>query len=135
MNKMTKHQSIQSVREELVSYIKENIKDYIDTKVSELRYNLFSKDGYIVGIYESKQWLRIHGLDGLEVLNDVKRFEIDMYGEISETRIKELTSYETLVNAYWYWVGNLVLEESDCLFDNRNKFLTEEIADKIIGEL
>lgn len=133
--KMTKQKIKQSVREELVSYIEENIKDYIDTEVSELHHNLFNTGYYIVGSYDAKQWLKSHDLDGLEVLNEVVEFEMDNFGEVSETRIKELTSYEKLVSSYVYWVGEEMLSEVDCLSDNWDNFLTEEIADKVIAEL
>lgn len=132
---MTKHQSKQSVREELVSYIEDNIKDYIDTEVSELHLNLFNTGYYIVESYDAKRWLRTHDLDGLEVLNEVIQFEMDNFGEVSERRIKELTSYENLVNSYVYWIGQEILNEVQCLSNYWETLLTEEIADKIIGEL
>ena len=132
---MKTQQINKSVREELVSEIERNIKDHIGTEVSELHHNLFNTDYYILGIYESKQWLKSHDLDGLEVLNKVIQFEIDNFGEVSETRIKELTFYEKLVNSYVYWIGEEMLNEIDCLSDNWEKLLTEEIAEKIIAEL
>ena len=44
--------------------------------------------------------------------------------------------YEKLVNAYWYWIGQEILNESECLANNSDKqFLTKEMADKIVAEL
>ena len=125
-----------SVREELLNCIEDDIYTFVDTEVSDLHHNIFNTSFYVVGHYDAKQWLKIHDLDGLEVLNDVIEFEIDLFGEVGGTRIKELTSYEKLVNAYWYWIGQEILNESECLANNSDKqFLTKEMADKIVAEL
>ena len=132
---MKTQQIKQSVREELVIYIEDFIKDYIETEVCDLHHNLFNTDNYVVGDYDAKQWLKFNDLDGLEVLKKVIEFEMDNFGEVSETRIKELTSYEKLVNSYVYWIGQEILNEVHCLSNYWEKLLTGEIADKVIEEL
>lgn len=84
-----------SIRTELLEHINESQKDGLTTL-----HEIFG-DYYIIGYYQSSQWLKEHGLGELEAVNICNRFEREHFGEIHTT----FDNTEVLVNHLAYWYG------------------------------
>ena len=85
-----------TIREELENYIAQCREDGLTT-----HHQMFNESYYIVGYYQSSQWLKEHGLGELEAVNICNKFERDYLGEIHTT----FDNTETLVNHLAYWYG------------------------------
>ena len=84
-----------SVRTELT----EHINDYNTDEQNH--FTMFNEDYYIIGYYQSKEWLKLHNigeLEGVKICND---YEMEHFGEIQTT----FDNTEKLVNHLVYWFG------------------------------
>tara|TARA_B100000900_G_scaffold398924_1_gene400862 strand:+ start:403 stop:789 length:387 start_codon:yes stop_codon:yes gene_type:complete len=68
-----------SIKTELLEHINESQKDGLTT-----HHEMFNEDYYIIGYYQSSQWLKEHGLGELEAVNICKDFEREHFGEIED---------------------------------------------------
>jgi hypothetical protein len=59
-------------------------------------YHLFNEDYYIIGYYESEQWLKEHGVSPFEAIGTIQDYDIIEVG---------FGSSEAVVNAYVYILG------------------------------
>ena len=85
-----------SIRTELLEHINESQKDGLTT-----HQEIFNEDYYIIGYYQSSQWLKEHGLGELEAVNICKDFERENFGEVQT----DIDNTETLVNHLVFWYG------------------------------
>tara|TARA_R100000353_G_scaffold110537_1_gene79317 strand:- start:101 stop:397 length:297 start_codon:yes stop_codon:yes gene_type:complete len=85
-----------SIRTELLEHINESLSDGLKT-----HDEMFNEDYYIIGYYQSSQWLEEHGLGELEAVNICKDFEREIYGDVWT----EFDNTEQLVNNLVFWYG------------------------------
>lgn len=85
-----------SIKTELLEHINESQNDGLTT-----HDEMFNEDYYIIGYYQSSQWLKEHGLGELEAVNICKDFEREHFGEVQT----DIDNTETLVNHLVYWYG------------------------------
>ena len=85
-----------SIKTELLEHINESQNDGLTT-----HDEMFNEDYYIIGYYQSSQWLKEHGLGALEAVNICKDFEREHFGE-GHT---DFDNTEQLVNLLVYWYG------------------------------
>ena len=83
-----------SIRKELLEHINESQNDGLTT-----HHEMFNE--YIIGYYQSSQWLKKHGLGELDAVNICKDFERENFGEVQTN----IDNTETLVNHLAYWYG------------------------------
>ena len=84
-----------SVRTELTEHINDFNTD------EQNHFTMFNEDYYIIGYYQSKEWLKLHNigeLEGVKICND---YEMEHFGEIQTT----FDNTEKLVNHLVYWFG------------------------------
>ena len=118
--------------EEIISYTIDSLKDLKDYYTgygSDLHNTLYNTDYYIVGTYQAKQWL---GADAMDIIEDVKTYEQEMFGEVSTV----LSNAEAVVNMYVYILGEEVLSMSNHLQEECfDRHLTSDDIQLIIEDL
>ena len=108
MENYLSNDSIESVKNELLEYGKDNYKDHNFEDENELHYSLFNEDYYLIGYYNTSQWLKKHNIDQLDAVSFVQDYERDNFGDDS-VRIYDNT--ETLVNMLVYIIGEEIVNE------------------------
>jgi len=108
MKNYLSNDSIESVKNELLEYGKENYKDHNFEDEHELHYSLFNEDYYLIGYYNTAQWLKKHNIEQLDAVSFVQDYERDNFGDDS-VRIYDNT--ETLVNMLVYIIGEEIVNE------------------------
>ena len=70
---------------ELASHILDKINDGIidNNNRDEWHYYCFNEDYYIIGYYQSSQWLKHHNIGEFEAAGICQEYEKDNFGEIS----------------------------------------------------
>ena len=98
-----------SIKQELAQHLIDYINDGILTNdnYDEWHYYAFNEDYYIIGYYESSQWLKMHGIGEFEAAGICQQYEIDNFGES-----KVYDNSETTVNMLAYIYGEEIL--NDC---------------------
>ena len=96
-----------TIKEELQGYIIDKINDNILTNDNkdEWHYYAFNEDYYIIGYYESSQWLKRHGIGELEGASICNQYEINNFGESSN----KYDNTESIVNMLAYIYGEELL--------------------------
>jgi hypothetical protein len=98
-----KLQNYQSVKDELIEHIN-------DTPTEEQNhFRLFNEDYYIIGYYQSKEWLKEHEIGELEAVHLCNQYEEEHFGEVQTT----FDNTEKLVNHLVYWFGMDLCMELD----------------------
>lgn len=108
MENYLSNDSIESVKNELLEYGKDNYKDHNFEDENELHYSLFNEDYYLIGYYNTSQWLKKHNIEQLNAVSFVQDYERDNFGDDS-VRIYDNT--ETLVNMLVYIIGEEIVNE------------------------
>jgi hypothetical protein len=83
-----------SIRTELLEHINESLSDGLTT-----HHEMFG-DYYIIGYYQTAQWLKEHDLGELEAANICYEFQRSHIGEVTT-----FDNTEQLVNELAYWYG------------------------------
>ena len=94
-----------SIRTELTEHLNDTIK-YLDSS-EEIHYHAFNEDYYIIGYYQSEQWLKKHDLNTFEAIAICQEFEKEHLGDIFNC----FDNSETLVNHLVYWYGLEICNE------------------------
>ena len=84
-----------SVRKELTEHINDFNTD------EQNHFTMFNEDYYIIGYYQSEQWLKLHNIGELEGVRICNEYEMEHFGEIQTT----FDNTEKLVNHLVYWFG------------------------------
>lgn len=97
-----------SIKEELKSHLVDRINDRVltDENKDEWHFRSFNEDYYIIGYYESSEWLKKHDIGELEGANICIEYEIDNFGE---SQVYE--NSERVVNMLAYIYGEELLGE------------------------
>lgn len=95
---------------------------------TDLHFQFFNEDYYIIGTYNAKQWL-VENV--FEVIETIKEYENDNFGEV----LTDFSNPEKVVNMYVYIVGEEILAESETLRNKWNETLADKDIDNIISEL
>ena len=103
-----------SIKKELTQYAQDFIKErtqydssYMAKDISDIHYEMFNEDYYIIGYHQAEEWLKKHDLNTFEAI------EICNYHEEMEcgTIYTKFDNAEQLVNILVYWLGEEVLQE------------------------
>lgn len=84
-----------SVKKELTRHINE-----FNTE-EQNHFTMFNEDHYIIGYFQSSEWLKKHNIGELEGVNICNEYEMEHFGEIQTT----FDNTEKLVNHLVYWFG------------------------------
>ena len=128
---MHKEQEIKEYAEEQIKYHLEYDKNYLDNDISEIHYDLFNTDYYIIGTYQAKKWLGDKVFDVISIIQDYEQYN---FGELHT----DITDAEKVVNMYDYIVGEHILQ--DVINDIKreqitNDLLNDNLTDKTKGNL
>ncbi len=101
-----------SIKKELTEYITERVTEMkrykeLPTDISELHFELFNQDYYIIGYYAAEQWMMTHGLSAWEGMRICNEFEVEQFGQASD----KYDNAETTVNMLAYIYGEELLYE------------------------
>lgn len=99
-----------SIREELSSYIAEGIKEMkryteLPSDPQELHFKLFNEDYYIIGYFQSEEWLIKHRMETFEAISIVQEYEKEQFGEC-----RMYDNAESVVNMLAYIYGEELLK-------------------------
>ena len=115
------------VRNLIKDEIKDMIMDYEDVYGSDLAYEMYNNDYYIIGTYEAKQFLKEYFDDMLECL--------EQYGEEIGGTYPDITNAEKVATLLALFVAQDILNESKTLDECWGSRLTEENLEAIKEEL
>lgn len=110
-----------TIKEELKSYILDNINQYDFIEPIDLHHELFNSDYYIIGYYQAEQWLKKHSISifrGIEFVQDYQR------NNFGPDAIRTYDNAEDLVNMITYIIGEELImgemndEIEDIMHDN-----------------
>lgn len=79
--------------------------DWIQDNIDDLHHECFNTDYYIIGRYQAEQWL---GNNAFQVINTIKEYEQDNFGEVST----DFSDPEKVVNMYVYIIGELIMHDA-----------------------
>jgi hypothetical protein len=79
--------------------------DWIQDNIDDLHHECFNTDYYIIGRYQAEQWL---GNNAFQVINTIKEYEQDNFGEVST----DFSDPEKVVNMYVYIIGELIIHDA-----------------------
>jgi hypothetical protein len=88
--------------QEIADY--DTVHDFERRCVSDLFYDIFNTDYYIIGYYKAEQWL---GSDTFRCIEDVQQYEKDNFGEVNT----DFSSAEAIVNMWVYIHGEEIIQE------------------------
>lgn len=99
-----------------------DIIDYLpdDQDLSDLHDECFNADYYIIGIYESKQWLGNHVFEAIGI---VQEYEQSNFGQICT----DLSDPEKVTNMITYIFGEMVLYGCDIDLEGELGEVKEEL--------
>ena len=96
-----------SLIEEITDYIIDNIDGYNCPDIQELHHALFNTDYYIIGYYQAEQWLNKHFSSFFDMVNLVKEYELEQFGETGT--FLNMDNSEGYANAISYIAGAQIL--------------------------
>jgi hypothetical protein len=98
-----------SIKLELKGYVFDLIDEGVLTEENrdDWHFFAFNESPYLIGIYECKGWLALHGIDIFEAIRICQEYEMDNFGQI----YKPYDNAETLVNMLVYIYGEEVIAE------------------------
>lgn len=105
------------LKNELINHIIDHVNECDDDHdFSELHYECFNEDYYIIGYYQASEWLKKHDIDAFDAIDYVISYEKSNFGE-TNTAINS----EAIVNMLAYILGEEVISELDIDLDACNK--------------
>jgi len=92
-----------SIKKELTSYVLDLISEQVltDENREDWHYLAFNQDYYIIGYYQSSEWLKKHSIGELEGASICRQYEIDNFGESTT----DYDNTEKIVNMLAYIYG------------------------------
>ena len=98
-----------SIKSELKGYVFDLIDEGVLTEENrdDWHFFAFKESPYLIGYYECKGWLALHGIDIFEAIRICQEYEMDNFGQI----YKPYDNAETLVNMLVYIYGEEVIAE------------------------
>ena len=94
----------EEIKQHFLDYLAENTpEDGADP--FELHHEAFNMDYYIIGTYQATQWL---GDRAFEVINIIKEYEQDNFGEVST----DFSNPESVGNMHISWANKLFMSGS-----------------------
>ena len=118
---------MEELKEIIKSEIIENIEDFEGVYCCDLVYEMYNHDFYVVGIYQAKEFLRVHFDEMLETLEDYKLNFGEDYPEV--TNVEKLATL-VILNQAEKLVNNLQV-----IKNNWDNVITEKIIEDIKKEL
>lgn len=101
---MTKFNHEYFTREEILSdlldAVSSSIEDGSKVDTEQIFNDTFNADYYIIGTYEAEQALEQYGV--FEALEEVKKYQTELYGEFTPDFLKDLSDPEKLANILYY---------------------------------
>ena len=96
-------ENYQSVKTELMEHINDTPKE------DQNHFTMFNEDYYIIGYFQSSEWLKTHNIGELKGVSICNDYEMEHFGEIQTT----FDNTEKLVNHLVYWFGMDLCRELD----------------------
>ncbi|QDP51090.1 MAG: hypothetical protein Unbinned3907contig1000_33 [Prokaryotic dsDNA virus sp.] len=100
-----------SVRQELLEYIEDSIKDRVITNDNideDWHHILFNQDYYIIGYYNAEEFFKQHNISVWEAIQKTQEYEMDNFGKVSL-----YPNPENVANLYTYICGEELLSEAN----------------------
>jgi len=99
-----------SIETELKAHILGMVNDGVLTEDNQEDWHqiAFNKSYYIVGHYQANEWLKQHGVDAFEAIDDIIQYANDNFGEVYTA-----VHPESVVNMYVYILGEELLAGID----------------------
>ncbi len=99
-----------SIALELKAYILDMVNDGVLTEDNQEDWHqiAFNESYYVLGHYQANEWLKQHGVDAFEAIDDVIQYENDNFGEVHTA-----VNLESVVNMYVYILGEELLAGID----------------------
>jgi len=121
-----------STKQELTSYIIDKLNDLKGSNIygCDLHNEIFNTDYFIIGYYQSEQWLMANG-GVFNAIQEIKEYEEGNFGNV----MTDFSSSEKVCNMYVYILGEQILNNSEILREYWNDYLTDENIDELINEL
>jgi hypothetical protein len=97
----------ETIKRELMGHILDLINDGVLTNDNQedWHFHAFNEDYYLIGYYQTGEWLREHGIGELEGASICRQYEIDNFGE----NTTDYDNTETIVNMLAYIYGGELL--------------------------
>ena len=83
-------------------------KEYLKQDLSEIHYDLFNTDYYIIGYYKAEKWL---SNNVFKVIEEIKEYEQNNFGKVTT----DFSSSESVVNMYVYILGEHIIYNTDLI--------------------
>ena len=99
------------IKEYAIDTLKENVKydkDYLNKDISDIHFDLFNSDYYIIGYYKCRKWLKDEVFNVIECIKEYEEFN---FGEVTT----DFSSSEKVVNMYVYIIGEKLLYEDNII--------------------
>jgi hypothetical protein len=124
----TYRETIQELKSLIVDAINDGRLD--DVELCDLHHEVFNTDYYIIGRYDSEQWLINNG--GIfNAINVIKNYEEDNFGTITT----DFSEPERICNMYVYILGEEVVFNLNTVQNNFGKRLNDELLVELLEEL
>lgn len=117
--------------EELKGTIIDTVNDgrLLGIKVNEIHNEVFNTDYFIIGYYQSEEWLK-NNYGIFAAIDKIKEYETEQFGEVNT----DLSDSEKVVNMLAYILGEEILNESTVITDNWDNTLTKELQSELLEE-
>ena len=117
---------------ELLNYILDAAKEerLNNLYVCDIHNEVFNTDYYIIGYYQSEQWL-INNYGIFDAIDTITEYEKMNFGEVNTN----LSSSEHVCNMLTYILGEEILSELNTINNNWDNRVNEEIINELINEI
>lgn len=125
---MENYNLLEDVKGKLIDALTDNY--LVGKEVSEIHNEVFNTDYFVIGYYQSEQYLIQH--EGVfNAIAEVQEYEKDNFGETNT----DVSSSEHVCNMLAYIKGEELLNSLDTIQEHWDSELTEEIQSLILEEL
>ena len=129
---MVNYYKYDEIKEYAIDTLKENVKydkEYLNKDISEIHFDLFNSDYYLIGYYECRKWLKDEVFNVIECIKEYEEFN---FGEVTT----DLSDPFKLLNMLVYILGEEFLNNSNTLTNTYwNNYIPENEYKTIIEEL
>lgn len=119
------------LRKEFAGHILDKLNDGVLDEANEIHFHCFNEDYYIIGYYDSEQWLKRHNISAFDAIGEIVEYEKSNFGEVTT----DVSSPEKVVNMYAYIKGEEFLGGLAFINDFWDESLNEETKQELREEL
>lgn len=114
--------------QEIKDYIIDRLPDFEGTHTSDIHFNLFNTDPWIIGRYDAEQWLIKSDRGVFGTIQFVIEYEKDNFGELNT----DFSEPENVATMYAYILGEEIINELEI---DTDEILTKELINSILEKL